>query len=308
MAKRLSDVQPDEVSLVTRGANRRPFLFAKGDEDAVIDPQLADALESTAGAGEERLFKALQDAGVDAEPGMAAIAAFRLLKTHAEKLPEELRATVAALSGEEFTPAPAPEPEPAPISKEDKPVPSDGVPFKKDDGSWDLSSVPEEQRAGLEVVLKMHDAETARLNAELAARDERIQKSEELAQRERDLREDREYLAKAEALDKLPQAPDELAPILKSIAHAEQAGAITAGTSEKVESILKAANEAVGQGALFSELGARGELGSSDAEARIEKAAEKLREADPSLTKQQAIAKALEADPELYAAYRAEEG
>lgn len=41
------------------------------------------------------------------------------------------------------------------------------------------------------------------------------------------------------------------------------------------------------------------------AESAIEKAADELRRANPSLTEQQAIAKALEADPELYRAYRA---
>lgn len=47
--------------------------------------------------------------------------------------------------------------------------------------------------------------------------------------------------------------------------------------------------------------------GLASAEAAIENAAAIVRAADPSLSKQQAIAKALEQNPELYAAYRAEE-
>lgn len=301
MPQRLSDISPDEVSLVHRGANRRQFLFAKGDENVVeVAPELATALE-TAGEGEDAIFKALQDAGVDVEQGAAAIAAFRLLKANADELPAPFAAALAAIEGNEFTPEPAP-PAPDPVLKnEEESVPVDGVPFKKSDGSWDLSSVPEEQRPALEVVLKAADAENAALRSEISNRDERIEKAEQIAQTERDLREQREFLAKAEQLDKLPLAPDEFGPLLKTIA-----GAVDETTYGKLEGVLKAANEAVEQGALFSELGRDG-IASTDAEQQIEKAADKLREGDPTLTKQQAIAKALDADPELYAAYRREE-
>lgn len=298
MPQRLSDIGPDEVSLVTRGANRRPFLFQKA-EDVEIDPQLVAALE-TAGDGEEQLFKALQDAGIDVEAGKAAIAAYRLLKAHTEQLPQELQATVAALEGKEFTPAPAPEAAPEPIHKEE-PVPVDGVPFKKEDGSWDLTSVPEEQRAALEVVLKAADAETTALRTEIESRDERIEKAEAIAQRERDLREEREYLAKAEQLDKLPLAPDQFGPLLKSIA-----GSVDAETFAKLEGVLTAANEAVSQGALFQELGAGGDGGRTDAESKIEAAAAEIRKAQPDLSHAQAFTKALEQNPDLYAQHRQE--
>lgn len=300
MPQRLSDIGPDELSLVNRGANRRPFLFAKADEEISIDPQLGAVLEA-ASEGEEQLFKALQDAGVDVEPGKAAIAAFRLLKAHAEQLPQEMQAVVASLEGKEFTPAPAPEPEPTPIEKKEDPVPENGVPFKKDDGSWDLSSVPEEQRAALEVILKAHDGEVAELRKSRDELKTQADEATEIAKAEKDKRESAEYVAKAEQLDKLPIAPDEFGPLLKEIA-----GSVDPETFAKLEGVLTSANEAVSQGALFQELGAGGDGGKSDAETRIEKAAEKIREAQPELSPQQAFTKALEQNPDLYAAYRQE--
>lgn len=59
------------------------------------------------------------------------------------------------------------------------------------------------------------------------------------------------------------------------------------------------------EGGLFRVIGKDGGDDNADAEAKIDKAAAKLREADPKLTKEQAVSKAIEQDPSLYSDYLA---
>lgn len=178
------------------------------------------------------------------------------------------------------------------------------VPVKKEDGTWDLTAVPEEQRPALELVLKSHDDELAELrqktDAEKSEAIAKAESAEKIAKEERDRRETREFIAKAEELDQIAQDPAEFGQVLKAIAHAERDGHIEAGTSEKLANVLKAANEAVEKGALFAELGRPGAIGGGDAQTKLEAAAAELRKADPGLTEAQSIAKALDAAPDLY--------
>lgn len=190
------------------------------------------------------------------------------------------------------------------VKKEDTMTETTTVPIKKEDGTWDLSGVPEEQRPALELVLKMHDDELAELRKEKEVEKSKADEAIEIAKSERETRETREYIAKAETLDKVAQDPAEFGPVLKSIANAERDGHVPEGTFEKLETVLKSANEAIEKGDLFSELGRVGGTGATDADAKIDAAAAELRKSDPKLTKEQAIAKALEDNPELYVDYR----
>lgn len=293
MAAELSDIQPGEVSLVHRGANSRRWALAKADE-TIVDDTIVGILEK-AHDDEAALIAELEKAGSDEETVKAAVGAFRLLKSVQAELPEAAAELLGAAPA-----APAPEPTPAaPVAKEDKDMP-EGVPVQKDDGSWDLSGVPEEQRAGLEVILKAHDSEITGLRSELATEREQREEATAIAKAERERRETAEFIAKAEELEHIPLAAGEFGPVLKEISEL-----VPAETFEKLETVLKGANAALEQSDLFRELGAGG-TGGSDAETRIEKAAEQLRESDPDLTKEQAIAKALEQNPDLYVAYRRE--
>lgn len=293
MTQRLSDIKPTNVDLVHRGANARRWALAKTDEGVTVDDTIVAALADPH-ADEAAFVAELEKADADETVVKSAVGAFRLLKSLAAGLPE----AAASMLG---IPAAASAAAPAtadPVKKEDKAMP-EGVPVKKDDGSWDLSGVPEEQRAALKVVLKAHDDAKAERDALV----ERVEKAVEEADKLRDQALDREYLAKAETLDKLPLAPDEFAPVLKEIA-----GKVEPETFEKLETALAAANEAVDQGDLFAEIGRAGSVAKSDAESRIEAKAEEIRKADASLTKEQAYVHALNEDPDLYAQYRREVG
>lgn len=289
MAQELKDLKPGEVSFVDRGANGRRFAITKADDQPAVDASIVTALE-TAPEGEAELLAELQKADADESTVKATVGAFRLLKSAGEGI----SAGIASL----FSGRPA-EPEQTPVTKEETGM-ADGVPVKKDDGTWDLSGVPEAQRAGVEVILKAHDAQVDELRSEIEKRDERLGEAEQIAKAERDKRETAEYVAKAAELDKLSADPADFGAVLKTVA-----GAVDAETFEKLEAVLKAANEAVAQGDLYAEFG-RGGAAPTDAEARIEKAAEEIRKADTSLTREQAIERALADNPELYDEYRTE--
>ena len=197
------------------------------------------------------------------------------------------------------------------VTKEDKVTETaHAVPVKKEDGTWDLSAVPEDQRAGYEALLKAHDDEIDTLRKETETeKAEAIAKAEEatkIAKAERDARERRDHIAKSETFTHLAKDDEEFGGVLLDIFKAERDEHLPAGTLEKVESVLKAANEAVEKGALFAEIGRHGGA-PSDAEDKLEKAAAALRDADPSLTKPQSIAKALDNDPDLYTEIRKEQ-
>lgn len=140
-----------------------------------------------------------------------------------------------------------------------------------------------------ELVLSKADPEVRSL---IEKAEQRAEAAESLAKAERDLRLDREYLAKAEALPMLTEAPAELAEVLKALhtADPEVAG--------KVEAILATANEQIAKGNLFAEFGSSTTVeGVPD---RARQAAEALTKADPTLSPEAAMVAAMEADPSLY--------
>ena len=170
-------------------------------------------------------------------------------------------------------------------------------PVQKEDGTWDLDGVPEEQRPSLEVILK---AQTV-LVTELADTRERLAKSED------DLRT-REFVAKAEKELGALAGPGELGPVLK-----EAADKLSPEGLDKLEQILKAANAQVETGDLFRELGrtALPESGErTDPWSLIEKAADEMVEKSGDLSREQAIDRVMKTaeGKRLYAQYMAGEG
>ena len=101
-----------------------------------------------------------------------------------------------------------------------------------------------------------------------------------------DEKQTRQHIAKAAELDCLPAETEELGIILKSIAAVDDA------TYQKLEAILKTANEEIRQGALFSEMGYSGSVSASspeDAWSQIEILATQMVTKDASKTSSQAI-------------------
>lgn len=192
------------------------------------------------------------------------------------------------------------------VTKEDDMPETPAVPIKKDDGSWDLSAVPEEQRPALELVLKAHDDEVAELRKANEAEQTKADEAIQIAKAERATRETAEYVAKSEGYASLAKTDSEFGGVLYAIAKAEQDGNLPEGTSAKLDTVLAAANEQVEKGDLFTQIGRPGG-GSSDVEKQLEAKADEIRKSDTSLTKEQATEKAYTDNPDLYAQLQAQE-
>ncbi|MGB9886746.1 MAG: hypothetical protein ACPLRW_07110 [Moorellales bacterium] len=236
---------------------------------------------------EKKVDEVLKAAKLSEKAQNAVKGALRLLNAYKDELPKDCMRMMAELAGYGY-------PEPAEKAKdkgedEKKKKEKYGypAPTKKADGSLDFSNIPEEVRPMIEALWKEHE--------------EAVKKAQELEQvlkAEREERLRKEYVQKAATeFANLPIKPEEFGLVLKGLA--EKAPEEYA----KLEGVLKAANEAIEKGALFAEIGRSGGLVGGSAMAKIEEVAKSLVQKDASMTKEQAIAKALELHPELYTEY-----
>jgi hypothetical protein len=209
---------------------------------------------------------------------------------------QDTRDTPADENGEPAVPDDDPDDLKKANEEEGGTVGTPAVPVLKEDGTWDLDGVPDEQRATLEPVFKAQEA----IISELKDTRERLEKSEQALA-------EKQYIAKAK--DELPAlaAADKLGPVLKAAAES-----LAEETFGELEAILKAANEQVETGDLFKELGRTAltsEDTAGDAWSQLEKAAEAIVEKDgETLTREQKIDRVLKTEEgqKLYARYQGE--
>ncbi len=139
---------------------------------------------------------------------------------------------------------------------------------------------------------------------ELAELRKAAEKAEEIAKQERTLREEREFIAKAETEFTHLGKAEELGPELMRMK-----ASLSKEDYDRHLERLAAANEQIAKGAVFREYGVSGS-GSKAAKDGLRKAhekAEELRKADTSLTPAKAFERAM-ADPTIAKAYAAEMG
>lgn len=132
----------------------------------------------------------------------------------------------------------------------------------------------------------------------LKSAQERAEAAEMIAKAERDFRLEREFVSKCATLTHLPIDNDDFGKVLKSIADV-----IDTDTFNKVWQVLEAANANIGTGNTFKEIGKSTGFHNDGPATNIEKAAAKIQSENPNLSREQAIAKAVENDPTLYISY-----
>jgi len=134
------------------------------------------------------------------------------------------------------------------------------------------------------------DDEVAKAVAKRLADAEAIAKAAvEKAERLEEAARQREFVDRA-AVYKNVAGADELGPVLAAVAKAAPEA------YERLEHFLKTANERI---ALTEEIGKAGR-GKTDGNAELDNAAAELRKADPTLSREASIAKALDLNPHLY--------
>lgn len=314
---KLTDIHPAEISFVTRGANRRPFLFLKSDE---FDETIATALE-TPGEGERELIAALAKAGADDDAIKRLLAAGRLLNT----LPPEMESVVRKVAG--LPPAPA------------APKANGARPGERLDDYLDRQ---QREREGL---LRKADETNEQLEKQVdaGALEQLERRADEIYRRDPELIKQRDAkvakgVAFAKALEEKPELYEAHRRHVDRLRQGGSTVAIEAGQSAE-RTIEQRARELVAKSDLTFEqayvrvakeapdlyalvtAGHQAEIRKAQAEAtapptaetqrakddayaRIRKAADEVRREDSSLTPEQAEARALELKPDLYTAYR----
>ena len=289
----LTDLDVAEVSLVKKPANKRAFLLFKqldeGGEERVPDlkEKLIELITSEAPLElEEKLELIEGQEGLTEECREIVKEVVKVLRAYKADLPEDILEVIAELA-ELKLPERIVDQKPR-AEEEEKIEIMAGFPrpIKKADGSYDLSGVPKEQRAIVEALWKQ--AERA------------DQLAKELRE-EKELRIRKEFEERAKQFDNLPISAEELGRILQAFHEKAKE------EYDKIERLLRAVNEALGQSEILKELGSSYNGTSGGAWTKIEKLAQGLIQKDANLTKEKAISIVLEANPQLYAESLAEQ-
>lgn len=289
----LTDLDVAEVSLVKKPANKRAFLLFKqldeGGEERVPDlkEKLIELITSEAPLElEEKLELIEGQEGLTEECREIVKEVVKVLRAYKADLPEDILEVIAELA-ELKLPERIVDQKPR-AEEEEKIEIMAGFPrpIKKADGSYDLSGVTKEQRAIVEALWKQ--AERA------------DQLAKELRE-EKELRIRKEFEERAKQFDNLPISAEELGRILQAFHEKAKE------EYDKIERLLRAVNEALGQSEILKELGSSYNGTSGGAWTKIEKLAQGLIQKDANLTKEKAISIVLEANPQLYAEYLAEQ-
>jgi hypothetical protein len=188
-----------------------------------------------------------------------------------------------------------------------------------------LDSLPDDAKALISEIQKDHDEELQELADLLPDEDDEadddseeailgkadpavlaiIQKSRDeaaeatkIAKTERDMRIDREMLAKAADYKNITGTPQEKAELLKA------AFAVSEDFGKKLEQTFKAVNAQLDAATdIFSPIGKTAGLPDSIYRNELEAKVAEFRKADPTLSPEKAMDKAMQADPKLYDRY-----
>ncbi|MFW6080129.1 MAG: hypothetical protein ACODAE_10940, partial [Gemmatimonadota bacterium] len=147
----------------------------------------------------------------------------------------------------------------------------------EDAGETETAAVVKETLAAAKAARERADATEERLSAMEARRE-----------RER-------FVTKAASLTHLPNwSADDIGPVLQKVA-----AALSEDEFEALEKALRAADGALAEAALYAEVGSGGG-GAASVDEKVEARAAELRKADPSLSREKAIAKVYDENPGLY--------
>ena len=294
-ANRLSEMEFDEISLVTRPANQlSKVLLVKSDtvsEDEMPEVEVEVEEEATEsvekGHGAETKMKKKKDG----------------------EMPDFIKDKMDASEDEDEDEE---EEEEMPIKKGKMKKSSETeIPAEVFDYIEALESANNELMSSIEKMQKERSAlvkedseeifksADPRLVELIKSAENRAVAAEQIAKAERDFRLEREYISKSQTLTHLPVSFEDFGKVLKNASEV-----LEEADFDAIWQVLTAANAGISKSGLF------GEVGKSSAQAdvnspmsAIERAAASLRKDNPSLTAEQAISKAVSADAELYNEY-----
>ena len=157
------------------------------------------------------------------------------------------------------------------------------------------SSMQESAEAIQEEIFKSADPRMVELVKGL---EDRVASAEAIAKAERDHRLEQEFVSKASTLTNLSVKAEEFGVILKGVADR-----LTDEQYDAIWQVLSSANANLSKSGLFAEFGKSSTTDNDGPMSIIEKAAATLRLSNPTMTREQSIAKAVSADTNLYNQY-----
>jgi hypothetical protein len=301
-ANRLTDMEFDEVSLVNRPANQlsKVLLFKS---DTVTEDEMSN-LEV-----EEVVSEEVTSEEVSAEESVEKGYGKMSMKKGKKKMPMmEMEDEDEDMEGEE-SPMKKRNQKRSSMRKEDESGEIE-IPAEVFEYIESLESANAELMDSIEKMQNEKDAELAQQEEEIfksadprlvqliKSAEDRAVAAETIAKAERDFRLEREFVSKAQELGSLPLNADSFGIILKSAADV-----LTTEQYDAIWQVLSAANAQISAGGIFGEVGKSTVSGNDTSMSAIEQAAARLRQEDSSLSKEQAIAKAVSADASLYNQY-----
>lgn len=270
---RLKDLQPHEVSLVGRAANRRTFLALKSEGGETVS-EVIDAIIETEAENEGQFLSVLKTAGISDEASERMLAGYRLFNADRENLSPETFASLAGAMG--FSADPDPDGD------------GDAQGIIKADGTINPDVVPDALKGAVEAITKKQEE----LQAENVALRTMVEKreSEELL---------RTFIQKAEGLPNLPTPAE-------GMTFPEALMGISQKAPEEfavLDTMLAAANEMIEKSSLFGVVGRVG-VGGGSAEAEIESLTkDRVAKSATKLTEHEAREAVLHENLELQARY-----
>jgi hypothetical protein len=304
-ANRLTDMEFDEVSLVTRPANQlsKVLLFKSDTESEEEMPE--EEVEVVETEAVEEATEVAEEV-VEKKGKMKKMPKMEIEVSEEDDMEDDME--------DEESPMKKKNENRRRMRKEDESEEIE-IPTEVFEYIEALESANEELMASIEKMQADIDAENAQVEEEIfksadprlveiiKAAEERATAAESIAKAERDFRLEREFVSKASELDALPVKADEFGLLLKSVADV-----LTEKQYDAIWQVLTAANAGIAKSAMFGEVGKSSAPSDNDGPMNIiEKAASRLMNDEPNLTKEQAIAKAVAADANLYTQYIREE-
>lgn len=323
----LTNLDVEWVSLVDRAAVRDPveqsepmrFLIWKRETDpsqgghhmSKLTKEIVDSLGDPI-AKESDLATLVEKADDSDQAALALTGAARLLATVKSDLSDTAVAELAKAAGVDLRIEKAgpkfgtPEwDEKYGVGAKKKPEPKDAAELieslKKSDMDSALVSQVEDALAKAAEADDLAKADPA-TRARVEKAEKEAAEAKQIAKEERDARLTKEYVAKAEKLKHLAIKAEDFGPVLR-----EAAEKLSKDAYESLETLLKASNEQIEKGELFAEAGAAGSTVAKGVIDEIQQKAEDIKKAEPKLSDAEAFDKAMQANPELEAAYLAEQ-
>lgn len=282
VGNRLSDMEFDEISLVTRPANQlsKVVLFKSDTEHTEQSMSENEVIES-----EETTIEESNDADIEVDKGMGyGKGRKNMPKMEMEDEEEDDMEKGKKMKKDDATELPAEVFEYI-----------EALEAANAELTDQIEKMAQEEASAQEDILKSADPQIVAI---VKAAEERAAAAEQIAKSERDFRLQREFVSKAAGMPHVAGDAEAFGTVLKTVAEA-----VDANTFDALMSALTSANESIDSGNLFAELGKSSSFDNDGPSSEINKAAARLIEENPSLTREMAVAKAVEANPSLYTEY-----